>query len=276
MFYYKNWEIFCSAVANTKAITLRAFDIALKNPRKQFVVFKHDVETNPAKALRLAEIENKHGIKGSFYVQSYLLNNPKHVKTLQQIKHLGHEVSYHYDVLDANNGDFEKANIEFQQNIITFENAGFEIKTVCKHGNPVKNRVGYSSNRDFFRNKTIAKRYKEISDIVVNFRDITGADFTYISDAGYSWNIISDPENNDRIKGEPDIKLNGFADVLTELNHGKSIIISTHPHRWEKNRLSIYSKIALFKIVRSTVKTLSKNPLIKRILNHFYFLAKKI
>lgn len=144
MFYYKNWKKFCSAVVKTNVTSLRASDIAVQNPGKQFVVFKHDVETNPTKALKLAEIENKHGIKGSFYVQAYLLNSPEHVKILQQIKHLGHEVSYHYDVLDANNGNFEKANIEFQHNLKKFENAGFDIKTVCQHGNPVKNRVEYS------------------------------------------------------------------------------------------------------------------------------------
>jgi len=276
MFYYKNWDMFCSAVVKTNATSLRASDIALQNPSKQFIVFKHDVETNPSKALKLAEIEDRHGIKGSYYVQAYLLSSPEHLYILQQIQNLGHEVSYHYDVLDANNGDFEKANIDFQENLQKFEKAGFEIKTVCQHGNPLKNRVGYSSNRDYFRNKIIANQYKEISDIVVNFRENTGVNFTYISDAGYSWNIISDPENNDRIKGDPDIKLNGFSDVLTELNDGKSIIISTHPHRWQKSKIRIFLKISLFKTVRTSVEFLSKIPGIKNVLNKFYFLAKKI
>jgi len=276
MYYFKNWDKFCYNVTKTNTSCLRALDIAVHNTDKQFIIFKHDVETQPSKALKLSQIENKHGIKGSFYVQAYLLNNPEHIRILQQIKQLGHEVSYHYDVLDANNGNFERANDEFQENLQKFKNSGFDIITVCQHGNPIKNRKGYTSNRDFFRNKTIANQYKEISDIVVNFREKTGVDFTYISDAGYSWNIILDPENNDRINGDTDIKLNGFEDMLNEIKKGKSIIISTHPHRWEQSRLSIYLKIFLFKIVRSTVKFLSKFSVIKKILNHFYFLAKKI
>ncbi len=276
MFYYNNWDKFCSAVVKTNAASLKASDIIVQNPGIQFIVFKHDVETNPADALKLAQIENKHSIKGSYYVQAYLLKNPEHVNILQQIKNLGHEVSYHYDVLDANNGDFEKANVEFQQNLKKFKAAGFEIITVCQHGNPVKNRVGYSSNRDFFRNKSIAEQYKEISDIVVNFKEKTGTNYLYISDAGYAWNIISDPENNDRIKGAPDIKLQGFEEILTKIDEGHSIILSTHPHRWKKTKTGIYFKISLFKTIRSSVKFLTKIPGIKNVLNRFYFLAKKI
>lgn len=276
MFYFKNWEKFCSAVIETDLICLRACDVILQRPNKGFIIFKHDVETKPSKALKLAEIENKYGIRGSYYVQANLLNNLKNVKVLQQIKNLGHEVSYHYDVLDANNGNFEKANQEFQKNLQIFENFGFEIKTVCQHGNPVKHRKGYSSNRDFFRRESIANQYHEISDIVVNFREHTGVNFSYISDAGYAWNIILDPENNDRITGDSNIKLKGFVDLLTELKKGKSIIVSTHPHRWKKSWLSIYLRIIVFKIIRRNVKVLSKNLVINKILNHFYFLAKKI
>ena len=273
MFYYNNWHNFCSSINKSKIRTFRAAELLADKKTEQFIVFKHDVETNPAKALELAEIENKHGIKGSYYVQAYLLDNPENVKIFQQIKNLGHEVSYHYDVLDANSGDFEK---EFKENLQKFETAGFEIKTVCQHGNPVKNRVGYSSNRDFFRNKTIAEQYNEISDIVVNFKEKSRTNYIYISDAGYAWNIISDPENNDRIKGAPDIKLRGFEEILSKIDEGHSIILSTHPHRWKKSKLGIYFKIGMFKTVRSSVKFLTKIPGIKNVLNRFYFLAKKI
>lgn len=276
MFYYQNWDNFCSSIEKISIAKISACDVSTNESPKQFIVFKHDVETNPQKALELAKIENKYGIKGSYYVQAYLLNSPVHVKILQAIKQLGHEVSYHYDVLDANDGDFEKANKEFQSNLKKFNALGFEIKTICQHGNPVKNRSGYTSNRDFFRNKEIAEQYKRILDIVVNFKIETRTDYLYISDAGYSWKIISDPENNDRIKGNPDIKLNGFKEIINEIEKGKSIILSTHPHRWKKSKIGIYLKIKLFKTVRSTVNLLSTIPFVKNILSHFYFLAKKI
>ena len=36
-----------------------------------------------------------------------------HLKLLKEIANLGHEVTYHYDVLDANSGDYSLAKHEF-------------------------------------------------------------------------------------------------------------------------------------------------------------------
>ena len=57
-----------------------------------------------------------------------------------------------------------------------------------------------------------------LSDIVVNFKEKTGVTYTYISDAGYSWNIIGDPENNDRSSEIPNTPLKGFSEILKLIN----------------------------------------------------------
>lgn len=276
MFYYENWDQFCSRLTKTAVECVRACDVSVRHLNHQFVVLKHDVESKPSKALKLAQIEHKHGIRGSYYVQAYLLDEAKDLKVLKEIASLGHELSYHYDVLDASSGDLEKANIDFQSKLEKFKQSGFELTTVCQHGNPVKNRVGYSSNRDFFRNENIALQYNYMTDIVVNFKEKKLVSYLYVSDAGYKWNIISDPENNDRVKGLPDIVLKSFDDILSEVKKGNSLIVSTHPHRWEKHRIIIFLNIWLFKLVRIVFKTLSQNKLIKSVLNRFYYLAKKI
>lgn len=276
MFYLKNWELFCSTIQtyNIPKITAReALSIPIK---KQFIIFKHDVETNPSQALLLARIEHKYKIRGTFYVQAYLLDDPANISILREIENLNHEVSYHYDVLDENNGDFTKAKLDFQYNLAKFKAAGFNVVTVCQHGNPIKSRVGYTSNRDFFRNPSISLSYQEISDIVVNFKDRLGLDYLYVSDAGYQWSIIADPENNDRIKGMADIRLSGFSDILNELNNGKSVIISTHPHRWKKTRLGIMSTIYIYRFIRFTASHARKIPFLYEIMNRFYYIAKKI
>lgn len=276
MFYYKKWDKFCTDISNLNIATIRAKDVLKNQKQTQFIVLKHDVETNPAKALMLAQIEKKHGIIGSFYVQAYLLKNDSNIKILKEIKELGHEVSYHYDVLDANNGDFIKANLDFKINLEKFNACGFKIETVCQHGNPVKKRIGYTSNRDFFRDKSIAQQYSSIADIVVNFKEKSGKNYLYISDVGYSWNIILNPENNDLIKDTSDIPIKNFSNILELLKKGESIILSTHPHRWEKSKTCIYFKIGLYNIVRYFVSLISKVPLFKDILDRFYYLAKKI
>lgn len=276
MFFYQNWELFCAAIKKYNIPTYKARDILKTGAKGQFIIFKHDVETNPSKALRLAEIESKFGISGSYYVQAYLLDSTHNVAILQQIRDLGHEVSYHYDVLDANKGDLEKADQDFKYYIDRFESFGFSIETICQHGNPVMDRVGYHSNRDFFRNKNISRQYSKLADIVVDFKEKTNLKYTYISDAGYSWNLISNPENNDIDKSIPDIPLKGFDGILELIEKGDSIILSTHPHRWKKSRWGIYLRITFFKIIRTSVQIARKIPFVEKILSRFYFLAKKI
>lgn len=276
MFYYKNWERFCSDIRDTKIRTFRADELLSMDISNQFIILKHDVETNPIKALKLATIESNYGIYGSYYVQAYLLDSAENIAVLQRIKDLGHEVSYHYDVLDANHGDFKKAKEDFAYYLDKFNSLGFNIKTVCQHGNPVMNREGYTSNRDFFRNNEVVELYSNISDIVVNFKERTGSNYIYVSDAGYSWKLISDPENNDRQGSILDIPLKGFSGILDLIQKGNSVIISTHPHRWQKSKISILLKIIFFNFIRFAVRIARKMPFIEKALFRFYYLAKKI
>ena len=276
MFFYKNWEKFCAFISESGISTLRACDVLDGEKPQQFVIFKHDVETNPRKALRLAEIESDHGIVGSYYVQAYLLDNPENIHYLKEIRKMGHEVSYHYDVLDANNGDFAMAREEFKRYFEKFESFGFLVRTVCQHGNPVMNRIGYTSNRDFFRDQKVQEEYEGIADIVVNFKQETGAKYLYVSDAGYSWKLISNPENNDRDKSQADILIDGFQGIKELILDGNSLIVSTHPHRWKDSQWGIAWKIWCFKIVRGIINLVRTVPLANRVLSKFYFLAKKI
>lgn len=276
MFYYEKWVLFCKKVSSLEIKTCSASELLNSESIAQFIVLKHDVETNLSKALKLAEIEASFGIRGSYYIQAYLLDKKSNINDLRKIRELGHEVSYHYDVLDANNGNMEAAKIEFKKKMDTFAKKGFIIKTICQHGNPLKERVGYNSNRDFFRNKEVREEYNGIADIVVNYKELLGRDYLYISDAGYSWNIIDDPENNDRYETKPNIKINGYDDVINIIKKGNSIIMSTHPHRWESGILKLKIKIFLFRFVRAISRKIYKLSFFKSIINRFYFLAKKI
>ena len=82
MFYYKNWERFCEALSKS-GVTLCTAEEAHKLPKgKRFVVLKHDVETFVPNAHRLAAIEHRYGICGSYYVQAYLMSDPKNIELL--------------------------------------------------------------------------------------------------------------------------------------------------------------------------------------------------
>jgi len=277
MFIYKQWEDFCKQLNDEGINSVTALSVLEDKKNKPFLILKHDVETNPLKALRLAEIESKYYHHGSYYVQVYLLNNEKNIRTLKKIQKLGHEVSYHHDVMDSNKGDLVKAKDEFHKNVSLFEEHGFQIKTVCQHGNPVIERDGYTSNRDFFRNSEIQEFFSEISEIMVDYKSRINADYKYISDAGYGWKVIYDPENNDVINNsDKDISLHDLDNVLKFIKQHGSVIISTHPHRWNSNLIKARAKDGIFKLIKATAKALLKIPYMKKFMGRFYYLAKKI
>lgn len=277
MFVYKQWDNFCRKLKDNGFASVSAATILKIKPDKPFLVLKHDMETNPLKALRLAQIESKYSHKGSYYAQAYLLNDSKNIDILKQIKELGHEVSYHHDVMDSNKGDIYKAVEEFQRNIELFENNDFLVQTVCQHGNPIIDRDGYSSNRDFFRNAKVAQLYEHISEIMVNFKSRINEDYKYISDVGYGWKIIFDPENNDVVNSEEkDIALENLDKVLDVIKSKNSVIVCTHPHRWHSNVVSAQAKEIVFKSIKYSTKCMLKIPFMKKMMGKFYYLAKKI
>lgn len=277
MFIYKEWDQFCKKLGQYGINSVTASSLIDRTTEKPFLILKHDVETNLVKALKLAEIEHKYSHQGTYYIQAYLLESKKNIKIMKKIQQLGHEVSYHHDVMDSNKGDIEKAELEFMEYCELFEKNGFEIKTVCQHGNPIIERNGYTSNRDFFRNSEIANKYNHVSEIMVDFKARIKTNYKYVSDAGYGWKIIFDPETNDIINSdEKNISLNNLEELIKVVGSGESIIVSTHPHRWQKRYIIAYIKDIVFKVIKQVVKLTIKIPIFKKIMSRYYFLAKKI
>ncbi len=274
IFVYKYWENFCKKLHEKNIHSIRAKDVFGCDVR--YLVLKHDVETDVSRAYKMAEIEAKYGHCGVYYVQAYLLSDQKNISMLSQIQSLGHEVSYHYDVMDACKGNIDDALAEFEKNKKMFENNGFTIRTLCQHGNPIVERIGYTSNRDFFRNATVQENYPNLSDIMVDFKKKANTEYTYFSDAGRQFKLIYDPINNDVIKSDDKNICFDAIDELIPYIEKENCIVSTHPHRWTNSVKSYLIKMWLFKIVKSIAKFLVKLPFLKKIMSRYYYLAKKI
>ena len=275
IFVYKKWDEFCRALSQGGIRSIPAREVT--DDLGGYVVLKHDVETDVARALEMAKIEQKHGHRGSYYVQAYLMDNAENVKMLSEMQNMGHEISYHYDVMDSCKGDIDKAIAEFELNAAKFIQNGFELKTLCQHGNPVVERVGYTSNRDFFRNERVRQLYPHLSDIMVDYKEKYGTDYLYFSDAGRRFQMIYDPINNDiENSDDKNIPYNDLDALLGTLSSEKGNIISTHPHRWTRSATKYLIKSALFKLIKSVAKILIKIPFMKKFMSRYYYLAKKI
>lgn len=273
-FIYKVWELFCRELRDRGIYSISASEVICQS--EKYLVLKHDVETNVLSAYKIAKIEHKYQQRGSYYVQAYLLNDEKNIHLLNKMKEMGHEISYHYDVMDSNKGDIDKAIDEFEYNRLKFESNGFSVVTVCQHGNPVIEREGYSSNRDFFRNKKVKSLYPNILDIMVNFKDRITIDYLYFSDAGRCFNLIYDPINNDIVdSSHKNIVINSMGVLLNDIER-TSCIVSIHPHRWAESSTVYVIKNLVFKTIRLIAKLMMKVPLLKSIMSKYYYLAKRI
>ncbi|MBO5411734.1 MAG: hypothetical protein J6A38_01455 [Clostridia bacterium] len=273
-FVYKKWEQVCRFFKEKGVYSIPAQEV--QGNADQYLVLKHDVETNVKRAYNIAKIEHKYGHRGSYYVQAYLLKNQKNLILLKKIQEMGHEISYHYDVMDSNKGDMEKALIEFEENRKSFEENGFLIKTVCQHGNPVIERKGYTSNRDFFRSERVQELYPNLSDIMVDYAQKKGLQYTYYSDAGRKFKLIFDPFNNDLVNSDDkNIVYENLESLLASINVEGGNIISIHPHRWTKLYITYLFHATFFYSAKFIAKILIKIPFIKRILEKHYNLAKK-
>ncbi len=188
---------------------------------------------------------------------------------------MGHEVTYHYDVLDANNGNFDVANDEFAKIIKAFAFYGFEVRTVCPHGNPIVIRDGWSSNKDFFRDKSIVEKFPNILDMVVQLPNILSDTYAYISDTGYGWRQIVNIKDND-IVNHGDIDLGDYKNLLKIIDNEDRVILSTHPHRWEGSKYKFLFNVYFFKMLRFVAKKAASIPFFKKIMSKYYYLAKKV
>ena len=273
VFIYSAWESFCAELEAKGKVSIPARDVT--SEMDTFLVLKHDIENSVPKAYKLAEIERKYGHRGTYYAHAYLLDDPHNVELLRKMQAMGHEISYHYDVMDSNHGNLDGAIKEFEANRQRFEQLGFSITTVCQHGNPVVERVGYTSNRDFFRSRHVQELYPCIADIMVDYKDKYHTDYSYYSDAGRKFKLIFDPINNDVVnsdeKNVPYEDLNALLEALPS-----KAIISTHPHRWTDSAASYIVKEKAFKIIKAAVKLAMKVPGVKKIMSRYYYLAKKI
>lgn len=274
IFTYKKWENFCRKLKERGRQSIPACEVTANT--SSYLVLKHDVETNVPRAYKMAQIEQTYGHRGSYYVQAYLLENESNIKLLAEMQAMGHEISYHYDVMDSCHGNMDDAMAEFEKNRERFEQNGFAIKTVCQHGNPVVERVGYTSNRDFFRSDRVRARYPQISDIMVNYKEAVGTDYLYFSDAGRIFKQIYDPLTNDLVNSDDkNIPYQNLNELLSALSEERGNIVSTHPHRWCASALLYTVKACIFRVVKAVAKLLIKIPFMKKFMGKYYHLAKK-
>jgi len=216
--------------------------------KKKAIILKHDIDRLPNNALQMAALENRHGIKGSYYFRT--VDRAYDESIIEKIVSLGHEVSYHYEDLSLCRGNYELAIKNFELNLKKFREF-YPVKTICMHGSPLSK----------YDNKKIWDKfdYRDYGIIADPSFDIDYDEVFYISDTGRSWNH-STASVRDKVKSKFDIKIKNTHHLIEKIKNNElpdKIMINVHPQRWNDEFVPWFSEL-----VRQNVKNVIKRAML--------------
>jgi len=160
----------------------------------RFAILRHDVDDRKMNSLHFAEIQNRLGIRGTYYFR--MVPQSYDPRIINRITALGHEIGYHYEDMDfAFKAISEKRKTKSKKHVEETElyDPAFElykehlallrklfpVKTICMHGSP---RSGYD-------NKALWKKYnyKDLDIIGEPYIDMDFNKVLYLTDTGRRW-----------------------------------------------------------------------------------------
>jgi hypothetical protein len=235
-FTLKKYESLVQAIKSTD-YTVSTVHNFLKFSPKKCIILRHDVDRAINRNLEMAILEHRYGIRSTYYFRH--IEETFKPDVIVEIAKMGHEIGFHYEVMDKANGDPEKAIEIFLKELDDLKKVTekvTEIHTVCMHGNPLKPW----SNRDLW------KKY--------NFRDfgISGEPYFsidynqvfYLTDTGRTWadlkirvkdtidkSIIVE-DNSPRNAGIKNISSTDDVIQLIKKQNVPQICLLVHPNRW--------------------------------------------
>ena len=207
--------------AGWKVFTLAEYFERLQAP-ESFLILRHDVDRRPKRALRMALAENSCGIRSTYYFRA----NPRVFRTdiVSKIASMGHEIGYHYEVLDKADGRVPLAKQLFTEELTKMRSIT-DVKTASMHGNP----LSPWDNRDFWR----SHHPTEFGLAGEAYISMDEGDLVYMTDTGGGWNRTRD----NVLDHLPSLPMPAFRSTR-ELMHSlgkegfRKVYLQVHPNRW--------------------------------------------
>jgi len=169
--------------------TFQTFSDFLEKPEERTILLRHDVDAKKFNSLHFAQIQNKLGIKGSYYFRIVPQSYDEDV--IKKIADLGHEIGYHYEDMDLASSKFDVRSLKlkeedlydvaiesFQENLEKLRKL-YPVKTICMHGSPWSK----------FDNKALWKKYnyRDYGIVGEPYFDIDFNEVFYLTDTGRRW-----------------------------------------------------------------------------------------
>jgi hypothetical protein len=189
--------------------------------KSKFIILRHDVDLKPERSLIAAEIENEFEIRSTYYIR--MTDEVFQPEIIKGIAELGHEIGYHYEVLDKAKGDFAKAIEIFKRELNELRKL-CEIKTICMHGN----------SRTKWDNKDLWKLYdfRELGMLGEAYLSVDLENIVYFSDTARTWSPRYKVKDLARNPENPIINSTDDLIELIKSEEFHQIYILMHPDDW--------------------------------------------
>lgn len=221
---------------------------------RKSVVMRHDVDELAWNALKIAQLENKLGIRATYFFRIVKQSNVPEV--IEQIVGLGHEIGYHYEDLALAEGDEAKAIQSFKENLDYFRKY-YPVKSVCMHG----------SSTSKFDNRLLWKDHS-LSDFGLVGEPYLSVDFEkvfYLTDTGYAWDG-GKYATRDIVESRFGLKFHSTSQIVECIKTGgfpEKALILAHT-LWTDSWIQWYG-LHIREFFRNNLKLLAKNnPIVER------------
>jgi hypothetical protein len=253
-FTLKKYEFLMQTIKSTDYTVSTVHDFLKSSPEK-CIILRHDVDRAINRNLEMASLEYRYGIKSTYYFRH--VEETFKPNAIIKIAKMGHEIGFHYEVMDKANGDPEKAIEIFRKELDELRKVTegiTEIRTVCMHGNPLKSW----SNRDLWKNY-------DFRDFRIAGEPYFSIDYNkvfYLTDTGRTWadRKIRVKDTIDGSRAESGTGLDGAFhnfisstdDVIQLIRSQKipQVCLLVHPNRWCDD-FSGWAKELLFQNVKN-------------------------
>jgi hypothetical protein len=243
-FTLTKYEELCKVIGDTDYIPMSVCTY-MQTHSKRCVILRHDVDRKPEQALKMAQVEKDLGIASTYYFRTIpQVFKPNIIKVIND---LGHEIGYHYEVLNKAKGDFDKAIKLFEDELKDFRKI-CDVKTICMHGNPLSRW----DNRDLWEKYD----FKDFGILGEPYMSVDYTKVLYLTDTGRKWNSrvrVKDVVNTNSSLSFKEIKMTD--DIINVIREGyiDQICILAHPNRWSDT----YS-MWLAQLISQNIKNVAK------------------
>ncbi|MBN2303330.1 MAG: hypothetical protein JXQ72_02560 [Anaerolineae bacterium] len=186
------------------------------------VLLRHDVDSRPAHAVKLAEIERTHGLVATYFCRT--VPGPFDPVSITALAGLGHEIGYHYETLGQARGNMDQALVLFQSELDRLRQFA-PVTIASMHGAPLKPW----DNRAIW-NHTAPQDFGLVGEV---YRDLDYGQIDYFSDTGRTWhpNRYNVRDHTGQL---PRHTVNTTQELIDLIRSGQitQLCLLTHPERW--------------------------------------------